>query len=94
MGEICVQFPYAGREAGAFHRVCPVFKGILETLRNDDAKVLDERLRGVAVQEKLYVGVDLHKTQFTICVINEEGDSFEAGTKFPMDKEGYIAFAD
>ena len=46
------------------------------------------------MQEKLYVGVDLHKTQFTICVINEEGDSFEAGTKFPMDKEGYIAFAD
>lgn len=51
-------------------------------------------MRGVTVQEKLYVGVDLHKTQFTICVINEEGDSFEAGTKFPMDKEGYIAFAD
>ena len=51
-------------------------------------------MRGVAVQEKLYVGVDLHKTQFTICVINEEGDSFEAGTKFPMDKEGYITLLD
>lgn len=44
--------------------------------------------------DKLYVGVDLHKTQFTVCVLNEDGDSFETGTKFPMDKEGYNSFAD
>lgn len=44
--------------------------------------------------DRLYVGVDLHKTQFTICTLNSQGDAFEAGTKFPMDKEGYSSFVD
>ena len=38
-----------------------------------------------------YVGVDLHKTQFTICILSS-GAVLEEGTQFKMDKEGYRAF--
>ena len=44
---------------------------------------------------KLYVGVDLHKTQFTICVLTGELDNqveLEVGTKFEMNKNGYKTF--
>ena len=42
--------------------------------------------------DSLFVGVDLHKTQFTICVLS--GDTvLEGGTRFSMDDEGYSAFA-
>lgn len=45
--------------------------------------------------EKFYVGVDLHKTQFTICILTgplDDQKELEAGTRFPMTKEGYSAF--
>lgn len=45
------------------------------------------------MENNLYIGVDLHKTQFTICVLNKDGDSFEVGTKFPMNKDGYDEFS-
>jgi len=38
-----------------------------------------------------YVGVDLHKTQFTICILIS-GAVLEEGTKFEMNKNGYQAF--
>lgn len=47
------------------------------------------------MSEKLYVGVDLHKTQFTICILTgplENQTELEAGTKFPMTKDGYENF--
>jgi len=40
----------------------------------------------------IYVGVDLHKTQFTVCVIFN-GDILENGIKFRMDDKGMEAFA-
>ncbi len=43
---------------------------------------------------KLFVGVDLHKTQFTICVLDEKDNAFEEGTKFSTTKAGYDAFAE
>lgn len=45
--------------------------------------------------EKFYVGVDLHKTQFTICILTGPPDNqkeLESGTKFSMTKDGYKAF--
>ncbi len=42
--------------------------------------------------EKLFVGVDLHKTQFTICILKGE-ETLEHGTKYPMTEEGYRKFA-
>ena len=42
--------------------------------------------------KKLFVGVDLHKTQFTICVLDEKNNAFEEGTKFATTKAGYDAF--
>ncbi len=45
------------------------------------------------MENNLYIGVDLHKTQFTIFVLNKDGDSFEVGTKFPMNKDGYDEFS-
>ena len=42
--------------------------------------------------EEIYVGVDLHKTQFTICIlINEE--VLDQGQKYPMNDKGYHEFA-
>jgi transposase len=35
------------------------------------------------------VGIDLHKTQFTVCVRGRGGDKFE---KYPTTDEGYRAF--
>lgn len=37
------------------------------------------------------VGVDLHKTQFTICVICDE-EVLEDGTKYPTSSEGFKSF--
>ena len=45
--------------------------------------------------EKLYVGVDLHKTQFTTCILTGPPDNqreLEAGTKYCMNKDGYQSF--
>ena len=42
--------------------------------------------------ESIFVGVDLHKTQFTICIlINEE--IIDQGRKYPMNDKGYREFA-
>ena len=43
------------------------------------------------MEGKIYVGIDLHKTQFTICIITS-GSVLEEGTRFEMNKEGYRAF--
>ena len=43
------------------------------------------------MEGKIYVGIDLHKTQFTICIITS-GSVLEEGTRFEMNKDGYRAF--
>lgn len=43
------------------------------------------------MSEKLYVGVDLHKTQFTTYVLKDDKE-IEAGTKYQMNKDGYQSF--
>ena len=43
------------------------------------------------MEEKIYVGIDLHKTQFTICIL-KSGSVIEEGTRFEMNKDGYLAF--
>ncbi len=45
----------------------------------------------VRMEGKFYVGIDLHKTQFTICIIVGES-ILEEGTKFEMNSDGYKAF--
>ena len=40
---------------------------------------------------KISVGVDLHKTQFTVCVLSEDRRVNESGL-FPTSKYGYEAF--
>lgn len=40
---------------------------------------------------KFYVGVDLHKTQFTTCILKDE-EILETGTQYPMSREGYYSF--
>ncbi|MBO4392997.1 MAG: IS110 family transposase [Spirochaetales bacterium] len=41
--------------------------------------------------DKIFVGVDLHKTQFTICIMMSDS-ILEEGTRFEMNKEGYKTF--
>ena len=44
---------------------------------------------------KLYVGVDLHKTQFTTCILTGPPDNqreLESGAKYCMNKDGYQSF--
>lgn len=43
------------------------------------------------MSEKLYVGVDLHKTQFTTCVLKNDKE-IEAGNKYQMNQDGYKSF--
>ncbi len=43
------------------------------------------------MSENLYVGVDLHKTQFTTCILKNDKE-LEAVTKYKMDKDGYQSF--
>ena len=40
---------------------------------------------------RLCVGVDLHKTQFTVCAVNEDGEFLLEGV-YPTSREGYAAF--
>ena len=40
---------------------------------------------------RLCVGVDLHKTQFTVCAMSEEGE-YLLERKYPTTEEGYEAF--
>lgn len=40
---------------------------------------------------KISVGVDLHKTQFTVCVLSEDRSINESGI-YPTNKQGYEAF--
>lgn len=37
------------------------------------------------------VGIDLHKTQFTVCTMKQDG-MIDEGIKYPMSAEGYSAF--
>ena len=41
---------------------------------------------------RLCVGVDLHKTQFTICALNEDGE-YLLEKQYPTKEEGYSEFA-
>jgi transposase len=41
---------------------------------------------------RLCVGVDLHKTQFTVCAINEDGE-YLLERKYPTTEEGYEEFS-
>ena len=41
---------------------------------------------------RLCVGVDLHKTQFTVCAIDEEGE-YLLERKYPTTEEGYEEFS-
>ena len=41
--------------------------------------------------ESIYVGVDLHKTQFTTCIMADE-ELVSEGMQYPMNKEGYDSF--
>ena len=41
---------------------------------------------------RLCVGVDLHKTQFTVCAIDEEGE-YLLERKYPTTEEGYEVFS-
>ena len=43
------------------------------------------------MEGRIYVGIDLHKTQFTICILTG-GSVLEEGTRFEMNKEGYRSF--
>ncbi len=40
---------------------------------------------------KIYVGVDLHKTQFTTCTMIDD-EVIESGTQYSTDREGYSSF--
>lgn len=39
----------------------------------------------------IFVGIDLHKTQFTVCVMKND-EVLDNGTKYPMSNEGYSSF--
>ena len=43
------------------------------------------------MESKIYVGVDLHKTQFTTCTLIDD-EVIEQGTEYPTDREGYRSF--
>ncbi len=43
------------------------------------------------MESKIYVGVDLHKTQFTTCTLIDD-EVIEQGTEYPTDREGYKSF--
>ncbi len=45
------------------------------------------------MESKIYVGVDLHKTQFTTCTLIDD-EVIEQGTEYPTDREGYRAFVE
>lgn len=40
---------------------------------------------------KLCAGIDLHKNQFTTCVL-KDGEVVEEGTKYPLSEEGFASF--
>lgn len=40
---------------------------------------------------RLCVGVDLHKTQFTVSALNEDGE-YLLGKQYPTNEEGYVEF--
>ncbi|MBQ6672338.1 MAG: hypothetical protein IJM73_03850, partial [Spirochaetales bacterium] len=41
--------------------------------------------------DRINVGVDLHKTQFTICVLIDD-EVVETGTVYRMDNDGFLDF--
>lgn len=43
------------------------------------------------MDNRLFVGVDLHKTQFTICILRN-GETVTDAEKYPTDDEGYSSF--
>jgi len=43
------------------------------------------------MEQKIFVGVDLHKDQFTICIL-KDGKVLEEGTKYELNKDGYRNF--
>ena len=45
-----------------------------------------------AEESRLCVGVDLHKTQFTVCAVNEDGEFLLEGM-YPTSSDGYEAFS-
>jgi len=42
---------------------------------------------------RLCVGVDLHKAQFTVCALNEDGE-YLLEKQYPTKEEGYTDFAE
>lgn len=50
-----------------------------------------ETIMGRTEERSLCAGVDLHKTQFTVCAINEEGEIL-LETVYPTSEEGYEEF--
>ena len=46
---------------------------------------------GKAEESRLYVGVDLHKTQLTVCAVSEDGEIKHEGV-YPTDNTGYSRF--
>ena len=46
-----------------------------------------------AEMSRLCVGVDLHKTQFTVCALNEDGE-YLLEKQYPTKEEGYTDFAE
>ena len=46
---------------------------------------------GKTETSRLCVGVDLHKTQFTVCALSEDGE-YLLEQKYPTKEEGYSEF--
>lgn len=58
--------------------------------------VLQKNMKGENIMSKaetnrLCVGVDLHKTQFTVCAVNEDGE-VQLESMYPTSTDGYNAF--
>ena len=43
------------------------------------------------MESRINVGIDLHKTQFTVCILFED-EELAGGKVFRMDEEGYDSF--
>lgn len=55
-------------------------------------RIKNLRMRNTGgVMQPYYVGVDLHKTQFTVCILCND-EVFENGTLFTMNQEGFTSF--
>ena len=50
------------------------------------------KIMSKAEESRLCVGVDLHKTQFTVCAVNEDGEFLLEGM-YPTSSDGYEAFS-